>query len=133
MARNGTLGKLPAGIPMPEKVEEQSASADAERAAAAGDFVSAARHLRALLARQESERGPTDPDLANTLNTLGVVSERTGDVAEAERCYRRAYAIVSAALPVDHPLVATSRENLTSFCDAQGIPLEPAAPPAPSP
>ena len=116
---------------MPEKVEDQSTSADAERAAAAGDFVSAAKHLRTLLARQEAERGPSDPDLANTLNNLGVVSERTGDVAEAERCYRRAYAIVNAAFPADHPLVATSRENLTAFCEAQGIPLEPAATPAP--
>jgi hypothetical protein len=116
---------------MSGKVEDQSVSADAERAAAAGDFVSAAKHLRTLLARQEAERGPSDPELANTLNNLGVVSERTGDVAEAERCYRRAYSIVGAAFPADHPLVTTSRENLTAFCAAQGIPLEPAARPAP--
>ena len=62
---------------------------EAERAAGAGDFASAKRLLLKALAIQEAGLGPNHPDLANTLNNLGVVSERTSDVDEAERWYRR--------------------------------------------
>ena len=88
----------------------------AEQAAAANDFPSAARHLRDAARLQESALGPANADLANTLNNLGVVSERLGEIEEAERCFRRAYAIATSALPEDHPFVATSRTNLEDFC-----------------
>jgi hypothetical protein len=60
----------------------------------------------------------------------------TDQPAEAERCYRRAYAIATAALEPDHPFVITSRKNLTDFCEARGRALEavtpvPAAAPKP--
>jgi len=96
----------------------------AERAAAADDFVSAEQHLRQAAALQETQLGARHPDLANTLNNLGIVCEHIGKPADAEACYRRAYRIASAALPADHPLVQTSGQNLKDFCEAIGKPFE---------
>jgi len=94
----------------------------AERAAAAEDFLSAEQHLRQAAILQEQQLGPGHPDLANTLNNLGIVSEYVGKPADAEACYRRAYRIASAALPADHSLVLTSGKNLKDFCEAIGKP-----------
>lgn len=104
----------------------------AERAAGGGDFVTAASLLRQAADAQEAALGPTHPDLANTLNNLGVVCERIDQPAEAERCYRRAYAIASMAPQPDHPFVVMSATNLRDFCDARGIPFD-ASPVAPTP
>jgi Protein of unknown function (DUF2914)/Tetratricopeptide repeat len=96
----------------------------AERAAAEKDFAAAERLLREAVGLQEADLGPHHPDLANTLNNLGVVCEMADQPSEAETCYRRAYAIAAAALPPDHPFVTTSRENLTEFCKARGKPID---------
>lgn len=96
----------------------------AERAAAAEDFVSAEQHLRQAATLQERQLGAGHPDLANTLNNLGIVSEYVGKPADAEACYRRAYRIAAAALPAEHPLVQTSGQNLRDFCEATGKPFE---------
>jgi hypothetical protein len=103
----------------------------AEQAAAAGDYASAEQLLNEAALLQEASLGPVHPDLANTLNNLGVVCDRADRVDEAEYCYRKAYAITQAALEPDHPFVATSRKNLEEFCTARGRPFEP--PPAPQP
>lgn len=119
---------------MPDSTRLQTIVESAERAAAAGDLAGAERLLREALALQEVELGAAHPDLANTLNNLGVLCERANNPAEAERCYRRAYAIATAAFAPDHPFVATSRRNLAEFCAAHDIPLErveSVAPPAP--
>ena len=87
----------------------------AERAAAAGDYPTAERLLRDAALEQEAELGPLHPALANTLNNLGVVCERLDKLGDAERSYRRAHEIAAAALPADHPFVATSRKNLDDF------------------
>ena len=100
----------------------------AAHAAGAGDFVSAERELRRGLALQEALLGPAHPDLANTLNNLGVVAERLNRPADAERWYRRAYAIASGVLQPDHPFVVMSAKNLRDFCDARGIPFERSVP-----
>jgi hypothetical protein len=96
----------------------------AERAAAEKDFAAAERLLREAVELQEADLGPHHPDLANTLNNLGVVCEMADQPSEAETCYRRAYAIAAAALPPDHSFVITSRENLTEFCKARGKPID---------
>ena len=110
----------------------------AEAAAASGDFATAADQLREALAIQEATLGASHPDLADTLNNLGVASERAQRLDDAERYYRRALAVATAAFPADHAFVATSRANLREFCEANGRPLEkpapvvtPAAAPAP--
>jgi hypothetical protein len=103
----------------------------AEEAAASGDYASAERLLNEAALLQEASLGPVHPDLANTLNNLGVVCDRADRVDEAEYCYRKAYAITQAALEPDHPFVTTSRKNLEDFCAARERPFE--LPPAPQP
>jgi len=107
-----------------EPRELQSVVEAAEKAAAAGDYVSAEQHLREAVLLQEARLGPLLPDLANTLNNLGVVYELTDKPAEAELCYRRAYTIAITVLEPDHPFVATSRKNLTDFCETHGKSIE---------
>ena len=109
---------------MPEPRELRSVIEAAEQAACAGDYTTAEIRLREAAALQETQLGPFHPDLANTLNNLGVVYERADSPAEAELCYRRAYAIATAVLAPDHPFVATSRKNLEDFCKARGRPFE---------
>jgi hypothetical protein len=105
-------------LPVPAIVEA------AEQAVAAGDYASAERHLREAIAVQEATVGPSHPDLANTLNNLGVVCERAGKTVEAERSYRQAYAVARSALDAEHPFVVTSARNLREFCEAWGLPFE---------
>ncbi len=109
---------------MPETREPQSVNDAAEQAAAAGDYASAEQLLREAALLQEASLGPLHPDLANTLNNLGVVCEITEKPADAENCFRRASAIASAVLEPDHPFVATSRKNLEDFCATRGKPVD---------
>jgi hypothetical protein len=117
---------------METAVELRAILDSAERAASAQDFASAEHYLRQAAAIQEAKLGPTHPELANTLNNLGIVFERLGKPAEAEASYRRAYAIATTTLAPDDPLVMTSGQNLKDFCAASGRPFE-VAPPAPKP
>ena len=100
----------------------------AEQAAAAGNLDTAGELLRQAVPLQEAELGRQHPDLANTLNNLGVVCEKTGCLDEAEGCYRRAHEIAAASFEPGHPFVITSRKNLAEFCEAHGKAIEP--PPA---
>ena len=116
---------------MPEPREARSIIESAEQAAAAGNYASAEHLLREAAAVQEQTLGPHHPDLANTLNNLGVVCEMTDNPIDAEHYFRRSYAIATATLAPDHPFVATSRKNLHDFCAARGRPTElPPSPPA---
>ncbi len=114
---------------MPEQREARSIIEAAEQAAAAGNYSAAEALLREAAALQEQTLGPHHPDLANTLNNLGVVCEMTDDPIDAEHYFRRAYTIATATLAPDHPFVATSRKNLHDFCAARGRPVE--LPPSP--
>src|SRR4029453_14768381 len=109
---------------MPAAPDAHSLTNAAEQAASAGDYVSAEQSLKLAVELQEASGGPMHPDLANTLNNLGVVCERLEKPGDAEQCYRRAYAIASAVLDADHPFVALSAKNLRDFCDARNIPFE---------
>src|SRR3954463_16807912 len=91
----------------------------AEDAANAGDFESAERLLEDAARIQEARFGPNHPDLANTLNNLGIVCEVSNKVPAADHFSRRATTGAVAPLPADHPFVATSRKNLEDFCRAQ--------------
>jgi hypothetical protein len=114
---------------MPEARELGSVIEAAEQAASAGDYVAAELHLREAAALQETQLGPFHADLANTLNNLGVVYERADSPAEAELCYRRAYAIATTVFASDHAFVVTSRKNLEDFCKARGRSFEPSTAP----
>ena len=114
---------------MAEPREAHSIIENAEQAATAGNYASAEDLLRQAAALQEQTLGPKHPDLANTLNNLGIVCERTDNPIDAEHYFRRAHAIATATLAPDHPFVATSRKNLHDFCAARGRPVE--LPPSP--
>jgi tetratricopeptide repeat protein/DUF2914 family protein len=96
----------------------------AEQAAVADDLTSADALLREAARIQEAELGPVHPDLANTLNNLAVVAEKTGRFGDADTFYRRAVAIASASLPAGDPMIAASRKNLEDFCRSRGLPIE---------
>src|SRR5258708_32605783 len=100
-----------AGDAMSEHQDARDLLDRAERAATAGDLASADELLRSAARIQEAELGPLHPDLANTLNNLAIVAERTGRPSEAETLYRRAAAIAAAALPPGHPMGAESRQK----------------------
>jgi hypothetical protein len=113
---------------MPESHDVQPVIDAAEQAAAAGDYESAERLLRDLARTQEADLGPVHPDLANTLNNLGIVCEITNKPADAELCYRKANAIATAVLEPEHAFAITSRKNLADFCEARRRSIE--SPPA---
>mgnify|MGYP003693663973 CR=1 FL=1 len=100
---------------MPEARELRSVIEAAEQAASAGDYVTAELNLREAAALQETQLGPFHPDLANTLNNLGVVYERADSPAEAELCYRRAYAIATTAHAPNHPLGSNQPKEPRGF------------------
>ena len=104
----------------------------AEHAASVGDWPFAEERLRRVVDVQAAQLGSEHPDLAYTLNNLGVVCERTGKPDEAEQFYGRAYAIAAAALPLDDPLVVTSGQNFRDLSASRGRPLD-LTPSAPSP
>jgi tetratricopeptide (TPR) repeat protein len=112
------------GYWMPEPPEARSIIENAEQAATAGNYCSAEKLLREAAALQEQTLGPHHPDLANTLNNLGVVCEKADNPIDAEHYFRRAYRIATATLASDHPFVVTSRKNLHDFCAARGRPAE---------
>ena len=118
---------------MPDSTSAQPILDAAEQAAVVGDIDAAEQLLRQAVRVQETHLGPHHPDLANTLNNLGVVCEKTGRLDEAESCYRRAYNIAAAAFDPDHPFVVTSRKNLADFCEAHGRTIEPPATAAAAP
>jgi hypothetical protein len=96
----------------------------AEQAAHRGDFAAAEEALRLAVELQERTLGASSPEVASTLNNLGIVYERLDRPVEAESCYRKSFAIAKAAFAGDHPLVETSATNLREFCDARGIAFE---------
>jgi hypothetical protein len=112
--------------------EPQSLIQAAENAAEAGSFLAAEKLLREAARLQEASLGPRHPDLANTLNNLGIVCEKTGKPDDAEQYFRRAVSIARTSLAPDHPFVTTSQNNLRDFCEARGKNVEPPAP-APAP
>ena len=109
---------------MPEPQDARSLIERAEQAAAAGSYSAAEKLLREVAVLQERTLGPDHPDLANTLNNLGVVCEMADNPIDAEHYFRRAHAIATATLAPDHPFVVTSRKNLHDFCAARGRPAE---------
>jgi len=99
----------------------------AARAASSDDYASAESLLREAARLQETTFGPEHPDLASTFNNLAIVCEKENKLADAGEFYRRAFAIASASLDSDHPLVLTSRDNLDEFRRVHGELGEPAS------
>jgi len=92
----------------------------AARAASSDDYASAESLLREAARLQETTLGSEHPDLASTFNNLAIVCEKEHKLTDAGEFYRRAFAIASASLDSDHPLVLTSRQNLDEFHRVHG-------------
>ena len=101
-------------------VQLHTLNAAASDAAGSGDFPAAVALLRQFLESQTSLLGPDHPDLATTLNNLALMLERSGDTAEAGRCYRRALALARLAHGPDAASVMVSQANLAAFYREHG-------------
>jgi CHAT domain-containing protein/tetratricopeptide (TPR) repeat protein len=74
---------------------------------------------RALAIRQKV-LGPEHPDIASSLNNLGALLARMGDLAAARSCYERALAIYKLALGPGHPDTASCLNNLGMLLRGMG-------------
>jgi tetratricopeptide (TPR) repeat protein len=79
-----------------------------------GDLAEAELRGRAALAGKERALGPTSPDLAVTLTTLGTIRRQRGAAREAAALHRRALAVLRPVVEPDHPLLRTIEENLAA-------------------
>ncbi len=107
---------------MDEPYEIAKAVSDAEHASSEGDHARAEQALRRALWLQEARFGLVHPEVANTLNNLGVVCDTLGRPNEAEFLYRRALGLARTTLPAGHPYIETSLENLKALYRTQGRP-----------
>ena len=105
-----------------EPDEIAQAVGDAERASSEGDHARAEQALRRALWLQEARLGLVHPEVANTLNNLGVVCDTLGRPNEAEFLYRRALGLARTTLPAGHPYIETSLQNLKALYRTQGRP-----------
>ena len=105
-----------------EPDEIAQAVGDAERASSEGDHARAEQALRRALWLQEARFGLVHPEVANTLNNLGVVCDTLGRPNEAEFLYRRALGLARTTLPAGHPYIETSLQNLKALYRTQGRP-----------
>ena len=80
--------------------------------------VSWAHQLR--LAIREKVLGPDHPDVAVSLNNLGVLYQNQGRYDDAEPLYQRALEIREKVLGPDHPDVAMSLDSLGMLYNDQG-------------
>lgn len=79
----------------------------------------AEREARQAVAEAEGALADSPVDLAQALNTLGMVLQRNGRYDEAEQHLQRALALREAALGEDHENVAASLHNLALVAKAR--------------
>ena len=96
-----------------------------------GDYTAARPLYERALKIKEQALGPDHPDLALSLNNLAALLKVQGDYtallfkvrgydyAAARALYERALKIREKALGPDHPLVATSLNNLASCLESK--------------
>lgn len=90
----------------------------------AGLYLHQGREAEALLRRaatiQEKVLGANDPDLATTLNNLGVLLAQRGSFEEAETHFRRVAAMRVDAFGPEHAEVAKALQNLAGVLAQTG-------------
>ena len=72
-------------------------------------------HEQALAIRRKS-LPPDHPDIAHSLNNLGMVQYELREYAAAKQSHEQALAIRRKSLPPDHPDIAQSLNNLGMTC-----------------
>ncbi len=80
-----------------------------------GKYERAVVVARKALEVAEKNVGPHHPDVATSLNNLGLLYDTQGQYAQAEPLYKRSLAIREKALGPDHPLVGASLNNLAAL------------------
>jgi tetratricopeptide (TPR) repeat protein len=85
-----------------------------------GLYAEAESLLKRALAIRENALGPSDTDVAQTLNNLGDVYRSQERYAEAAPLYHRSLAIREAVLGSDHPEVAGSLNNAAAILRSEG-------------
>ena len=76
------------------------------------EYAAAKQSYEEALAICRKSLPPNHPDIANSLNDLGVVQSALREYAAAKQSYEQALAIRRKALPPDHPDIAQSLHNL---------------------
>jgi len=76
--------------------------------------------IREALQIRKELLGPKHLDYANSLNSLAVLHQATGEYARAEPLYQEALEIHREVLGRGHPKCATQLNNLAALCDATG-------------
>lgn len=76
--------------------------------------------LEDVLATEQAHLQPGHPDIAYTLNSLGVVADAQERYDDALELYRRALAIRTDALPTGHPAIATVLANMAGTYGEMG-------------
>jgi tetratricopeptide (TPR) repeat protein len=79
---------------------------------AKGDYARAATVWEQVLAWREKAQGPDHPDIATSLNNLGLLYIKESAFAKAEPLLVRALAIRTRILGPEHPFTALSLNNL---------------------
>jgi tetratricopeptide (TPR) repeat protein len=92
---------------------------------ATGDLAAAHRCAGTALAVGTACLGPSHPDLAPILDTLGTILRKQHRYRQARDHHRRALAVLAPAVHPGHPLIRTIIDNLL-FADAAGTRVSPA-------
>ncbi len=77
------------------------------------DLANALTHARSSLALHEKALGPEHPDVAASLNNLGILLAETGEYQQAKEYYQRSLAIYGKVLGAGHPTIAQILNNLS--------------------
>ena len=94
--------------------------AEVEKLYQAGKYSEAIEVTKRSLAIGEKLLGPDHPDVATSLNNMGLLYQEQGRYGEAEPLYKRSLAIREAALGPDHLSLSTSLSNLGMLYQAVG-------------
>lgn len=85
-----------------------------------GRYSEAEPLMRTILQRAEEEKGHESGEVATSLINLGQVCHHTGRIREALEMFERAFAILEASLPSDHPNLALAANNVASMLHTEG-------------
>jgi CHAT domain-containing protein/Tfp pilus assembly protein PilF len=105
----------PAAEPAPDPLgRARELTADVVDDVRDGRYTEAVPKAREALALRQRILGSNDLDVADSLNTLGVVLQHTGEHDEARRALEQALAVQEDRLGPDHPTVASTLNNLAA-------------------